>query len=390
MSGRNPDEAHRAATPLELLFDLTFVIAFSQASSQAAHFLELGHTMTAIVGFSIGVFAVTWAWINFSWLASAYDTDDVFMRVATFVQMIGVIIMSLGLPPFFHSVDEGHHIDNGVIIVGYIIMRLAVVALWLRAARDDPQRRRTCLTYAAGIGIVQIGWIIAVAINPPAWVALALMVALAIAEMTVPAIAERRVSTPWHAHHIAERYSLLAIIALGEVITGTVLAISAVVVEHGWSGEAAIIAFAGTLLAFGLWWSYFILPSGEMLHEHRERSFLWGYLHILLFGSIAAVGAGLHVAAVVITGEAHVDSVYTVLTLAIPVALFVLVLFGLLIGLTHAFDFFHSMLALGALAILGLAVAGAAIGWPLGAAILVVALAPLVLVIGYEKSVPVP
>ena len=98
MVGRDPNEPHRTATPLELLFDLTFVVAFSQAGSQAAHLLELGHWGPAFLGFSFAVFAICLAWINYSWLASAYDTDDVFFRVATMVQMLGVLVLALGLP----------------------------------------------------------------------------------------------------------------------------------------------------------------------------------------------------------------------------------------------------------------------------------------------------
>ncbi|MFT3798587.1 MAG: low temperature requirement protein A [Microbacterium sp.] len=152
MTGRDPHEQHRTATPLDLLFDLTFVIAFAQAASQAAHYLEEGHTTTAIAGFAIAVFAVTWAWINLSWLASAYDTDDVAYRVAVFVEMVGVLIMALGLPAFFHSLDAGEHIDNAVMVAGYIVMRVATIALWLRAARQDRARSRIALTYAPGSG----------------------------------------------------------------------------------------------------------------------------------------------------------------------------------------------------------------------------------------------
>ena len=47
MAGRDPHEAHRVATPLELLFDLTFVTAFSLASSQLAHALAEGHYAAA-------------------------------------------------------------------------------------------------------------------------------------------------------------------------------------------------------------------------------------------------------------------------------------------------------------------------------------------------------
>ena len=106
MSGRDPNEQHRAATPLELLYDLTFVVAFGVAGEQFAHLLAEGHFAAGLDGFGFAIFAICWAWINFSWFASAYDTDDWVFRVATMVQMVGVIILALGLPQVFHSIDE--------------------------------------------------------------------------------------------------------------------------------------------------------------------------------------------------------------------------------------------------------------------------------------------
>jgi low temperature requirement protein LtrA len=385
ISGRDPQERHRAATALELLFDLTFVIAFSQAGSQAAHLFELGHTGAAVIGFSVAVFAVTWAWINFSWLASAFDTDDAFFRVATFVQMIGVAVLAIGLPPFFHSIDEGHHVDNAVMIGGYVIMRLALVAIWLRVAAHSPEHRRTARAYAAGIGIVQIGWVVAIIVNPPLVIGLALMVALGVAEMIVPAVAERwGGATPWHPHHIAERYGLLVIITLGEVILGTVLAISAVAEEYGWTLEAALVAFGGMLLAFTIWWAYFTLPAARVLSRYRRRSFAWGYVHIALFGAVAGVGAGLHVAAYVISGESHVDALYALLTIAVPVLVFTIVLGVLYALLVARFDAFHLWLLLGSVAVLAGAVLASLAGASLGVTIVLTALAPLVIVLGYE------
>jgi low temperature requirement protein LtrA len=73
MSGRDPNEQHRAATPLELLYDLTFVVAFGVAAEQLAHLLAEGHFAAGFVGFMIAIFAVCWCWINYSWFASAYD-----------------------------------------------------------------------------------------------------------------------------------------------------------------------------------------------------------------------------------------------------------------------------------------------------------------------------
>ena len=89
MGGRDPPENHRTATPLELLFDLTFVVAFGAAANELAHLLAEGHIGTALVGFAFATFGIAWAWINFSWFASAYDTDDWIFRLATMVQMLG-------------------------------------------------------------------------------------------------------------------------------------------------------------------------------------------------------------------------------------------------------------------------------------------------------------
>jgi low temperature requirement protein LtrA len=121
---------------------LTFVIAFGLAASQFAHALAEGHLRTALIGFGFASFAISWAWINFSWFSSAYDTDDWIFRVVTMVQMIGDL--AIGLPRMFGSLARGNHLDNSVMVLGYVIMRIAMVFQWLRAARQDPARRRSC------------------------------------------------------------------------------------------------------------------------------------------------------------------------------------------------------------------------------------------------------
>jgi low temperature requirement protein LtrA len=386
MSGRDPNERHRAATPLELLYDLTFVVAFGVAGEQFAHLLAEGHFAAGLAAFGLANFAICWAWINFSWFASAYDTDDWAFRLATMVQMVGVIILSLGLPQVFHSIDEGRPVDNSVTVAGYVVMRVAMVFLWLRAARQDPPRRRACQTYAVTIGVAQIGWVLLLIVADSTvgefftWGALLLVI-----EMVGPVIAERRKGgTPWHAHHIAERYGLLTIITLGEGVIGTVASLGAVVESQGWTLDAALVAVAGTGLTFGLWWMYFTVPSAEVLHTHRERAFPWGYGHILIFGSIAATGAGLHVAAYYIGDEAHIDATATVLTVAVPVVVYVLTLFALYTFLVRAVDPFHLALLAGTAALLIIPVMLAATGAPMAICLVVLMFAPLVTVIGYE------
>jgi low temperature requirement protein LtrA len=385
MTSRDPEEPHRSATPLELLFDLTLVVAFSQAGTQMAHLLELGHYGPAIGAFSFSVFAICWAWINYSWLASAFDNDDLFFRLATMVQMIGVLILALGLPQMFHSIDEGVHVDNSVVVAGYVVMRVAMIALWLRIARHDESQRRNALTYAVLMAIAQIGWITQIFVDTPLGVTAGIFVALAIFEMLIPIIAELRGGrSPWHPHHIAERYGLLVIITLGEVVLGTILAVSAVVEAQGWSVEAALVAFGGTALAFGLWWAYFMMPSAEVLARHRERGFVWGYGHLFIFGSLAATGAGLHVAATVIDHTAHIDATAAILTLVIPVAIFTVAHFALYSLLMHEFDPFHLILFIGAILALAASVIAVAAGASIGVGIVVAVCSPLVGIVGYE------
>ena len=385
MSGRDPDEQHRVATPLELLYDLTFVVAFGVAGDQFAHLMAEGHFASGLIGFGFAIFAVCWCWMNFSWFASAYDTDDWVFRVATMVQMVGVIVLALGLPQVFHSIDAGHTIDNTVTVAGYVVMRLSMIFLWLRAARQDQPRRRTCQTYAITIGVAQVGWVVLLLAHTPvapffAWGALLILI-----EMVGPVIAERgKGGTPWHAHHIAERYALLTIITLGEGVIGTVASLGAVVGSQGWNVDAVLVAVAGIGLTFGLWWMYFTVPAGEVLHVYRERVFPWGYGHILIFGSIAATGAGLHVAALYIGHQAHIGATATVMTVAIPVGVFAFALFALYAYLVRSGDPFHGVLLAGTAAILALAVLLAFVGLPMAVCLIVLMLAPLVTVVGYE------
>ena len=387
MSGRDPGEEHRAATPLELLFDLTFVVAFGIAADELAHYLAEDHIQTSLISFSFVTFAISWAWINFSWFASAYDTDDWIFRLLTLVQMVGVLVLALGIAPVFESIDEGDHVDNGVLVAGYIVMRVAMVAQWLRAARQDPPRRPAAMTYVVTIAISQVGWV-ALAIAKTsvgamfAWAALLILV-----EVGGPVIAEtRKGGTPWHPHHIAERHGLLIIIALGEAILGTIVALEAVVGPEGpgWSVQAAVVGFAGVALTFGMWWIYFVVPCGSILEHRRNRSFGWGYGHIPLFGSVVAAGAGLHAAAYLLEHKTKLDVLDTLLTTAIPVAIYVLGIFVLYTYLSGTVDRFHFLLIALSGGLLGASVAMAAAGVAIEWCLLVVALVPWVTVIGYE------
>lgn len=385
MRGRDPHEEHRVATPLELLFDLTFVIAFSAAASPFAHLLAEGHYAVGLGSFAFAMFAICLAWINFSWFASAFDTDDWIYRLTTMIQMIGVLILAVGLPRMFTSLDHGEHIDNAVMVMGYVIMRVAMIFQWLRAARQYPGGRAACLFYAGWIFTAQIGWTALIFLDMPLLPTAACILALGIFELAGPIVAERLGNgTPWHAHHIAERYGLLAIIALGEGVIGTVASISAIVESQGWSMDTVLMCVAGTGLTFGMWWLYFMLPSAKVLHIRRDRAFVWGYGHILIFAAIAATGAGLHVAAYYIEHEAHIGAVATLLTVAFPVGLYILTIFALYTYLLGEGDRFHVWLLAGTGLFIVLPVVCAGFGVNMTVCLALLMLAPVVSVIGYE------
>ena len=387
MSGRDPEEPARAATPLELLYDLTFAVAFGTAADQFRLYLAEDHIRTAVIGFLFAVFAVSWAWVNYSWFASAYDTDDWVCRLLTMVQMIGVVVLALGLQQMFGSIDSAS-LHNGVMVGGYVVMRVAMVVLWVRAARHDHARRRIAETYIWTISISQTGWVLLLIAQWPVTTTLAVATLLLLVELAGPWIAERRKGhggTPWHPHHIAERYGLLVIITLGESVIGTVAALNAVVHgPAGWSVNAALVAVAGIGLTFGMWWMYFAIPFGELLHAHRSRAFSFGYGHLLIFGAVAATGGGLLVAADYLQHGTRIGAVATVLSVAVPVAVFTLALFAIWTALVRERDRFHLLLLLAGGAILILSIALASAGVSMAVCLVVIACAPIVTVIGFE------
>ena len=385
MSGRDPLEAGRAASTLELLFDLTFVIGFGTAASQFAHYLAEGHVAVAVVGFVFGAFAVAWAWMNWSWFASAYDTDDWAYRLLTLVQMIGTLILSLGLPSLFASIDSGEHIDNRTMVSGYVVMRVPMIIQWLRAARADSARRGVCLIYARTLAVAQTGWVVLALAPLTLWPSVTLALLLISVEIVGPVLVSRRHGgTPWHPHHIAERYGLLVIIALGEGLLGTMAALSTLFDASGWSVDFVLVGLAGVGLTFGIWWSYFLFPSGDLLHHHRARSPIWGNGHIPLFIAVVAVGGGLHLAAYSLGGEAALSPAGTILAVAVPVAAYIVLVYVLFGALTRALRPMHWWMLAGSMALTMMAVGFVAAGGAMPVGLIVVAAVPWVTVVGQE------
>ncbi len=314
MRGRDPEEANRAATPLELFFDLVIVVAIAVAASSLHHGIAEDHIPESVLGYVMTFAAVWWAWMSFTWFATGYDTDDVPYRIAVFVQMAGAIIMAAGIGRAF---DGG---DWSLVLLGYIVMRIPLVLQWLRAAYQDPPRRSQNLRWAVGISIAQLLWVGAFLVLPEDLFVIAFFVLFAV-ELAVPIWARRGQAAPWHPEHVVERYGLLTIIVLGESVLAGARAFSSVADDAFSDLELLSLAVGALLLVFAMWWLYFERKSDDLLTT-RARAFEWGYGHYFIWASAAAVGAGIAVGVDVLTDHAHADFAVAGAAVAIPVAIY--------------------------------------------------------------------
>ena len=374
---RDPAEPHRASTPLELLFDLCFVVAIAFAASELHHAVAEEHLWPQLLSYLMVFFSIWWAWMNFTWFASAFDPDDVPHRLLTLVQIAGVLVLAAGIPPAFEEDDFG------IVTVGYLVMRLPQIAHWLRVAAADRAHRATALRYAAGLAIVQVCWALRLLL-PGAWLFAAFFVLVA-AELAVPIWAERTGVTTWHPGHIAERYGLFTLLVLGEGVLGATVTVQSAISE-GISGSLLCVALAGLLVIFGLWWSYFTRPAEEGLRGTSRASFAWGYAHFVVFAALAAVGAGIEVIAETAAHHTHLSAPAAAFALAIPAAIALFTIGALQTGLDTRRSYLGRFTVAAALAL-----AAAAVTWlgvPIAASALLIAAA--VCSAEYRIGVPSP
>lgn len=308
---RDTAETHRVATPLELLFDLSFVVAVAQAASSLHHAVSENHAAAGLLAFCMAFFALWLPWLNFTWFASAFDNDDTLYRIITMFQIAGVLVIAAGIPAVFERQDYR------IVVGGYVVIRLAMVAHWLRASRDNPSHKVCTRRYAAGIAGMQVLWVLWVVLAPPS-LQLPLWVLFMIGELLVPVWAERDEATTWHPHHIAERHGLFTLIVLGESILAATLAF-----QKGFHSGVNLIslAVASLIIVFSVWWIYFEAPSRL---DSLKRAFLWGYAHLFILGSIAALGAGLAASVDYDLHIAHAPGTTVAAFTTVPLAVFFL------------------------------------------------------------------
>ena len=328
MVGRDPEQTHRAATPLELFFDLTFVVAVAQGAEGLHHGLVEGHAGDVLPVYPLVFFGIWWAWMNFTWFASAFDTDDAVYRLAILVQLTGVLVLAAGIPRAFE------HQDFGVATLGYVIMRLAIVAQWLRAAASHPDGRRCTLRYGLGIAAIQIFWVLRLALpDGPGMLA---FVALAAVELAIPYWAEGAGRTPWHPGHIAERYGLFTLIVLGESVLAATVGVQVALDTTSTFGDLAPVIVGGILTVFSMWWLYFDMPAEQVVVRARavftgraRGAFLWGYGHFVVFASAAAAGAGVAVAVDQATHHSKLTDTQAGFAVTVPVTVYLLAVWTL-------------------------------------------------------------
>lgn len=314
MIARDPDEHHRVASPLELFFDLVFVVAVSFSSSQLHHIESEGHLTTAVGSYLVIFFAIWWAWMNFTWFASSFDVDDWLYRGMTILQMAGVLVLAAGVS------DAMEHNDLTTVTFGYVIMRLAMIGQWLRVARSDTESRPTAMRYASGIFAVQILWLLRLLL--PESLGLVSFLLLALAEMLIPVWAESTGRTPWHRHHLAERYSLFTLILLGESILASANSVNDALHLGEHVPALLLLAVSGLIIAAGMWWVYFSRGQHDLITDLRG-ALTFGYFHYVIFAAAGAFSAGIEVAIDSILHDAHIHRAVA-LTLSIPVAAFLL------------------------------------------------------------------
>lgn len=348
LAARDPDEKHRAATQLELFFDLISVIAIAAVTAGLHHAISEGHGLEKLPIFIFLFTAIWWAWMNFTWFASAFDNDGPTYRLLVMIIMSGELVFAGGAGHLFETMDFGWG------IVGWCIMRLGMAALWLRASAN-PEYRATTLRYAAGILIAQAGWVLFYFITKPGTAGFYLFgIVFFLVEFAVPPLAEKARLTPFHRHHMIERYGLLTIISLGEIMLAISLGFATLYGGHPeWAPIAT--ALSALVIVFSMFWIYFAeaehLPSRNFI-----TTFVWGYGHIFIFAAIAIMSAGIAAELDFASHHSHTTQTTIAWWMGIPMAIF---LVGLYLTRDRHFPLGPRKFALPIMAIAALAVAAA-------------------------------
>jgi low temperature requirement protein LtrA len=284
----------RSATPLELFFDLAYVLVVAELAGTLLDDLTWHGA-----GRFAALFIVMWlSWVGFTLYANRFDTDDAAFRAAKLLATFAVAGCAASAP-------ESTGVYATEFAGCYLLLRLVLVALYLRAwvhVRDERAAVTVYLLATAGTALL---WAVSLLVPPPARYLLWALAAAVDVAGPLAATALRR-SLPLHMEHLPERFGLLVILVLGELVGAVVTGIHD---EHWAAGPVALAAVA-FVIAGALWWSYFDVGadvSARRLQEAErederpdgadsgadERHDLFVYGHLPLTLGVAAAGAGL-------------------------------------------------------------------------------------------------
>jgi low temperature requirement protein LtrA len=274
-----------SVTPLELFFDLVFVLALTQCTALMAK----EPTPAGIAKGLLVLGVLWWAWVGYAWLTSVVDPEEGIVRIAMFAAMAGLLVAALCVPEAFG--------ESALLFAGaYGVVRFAQVWLLALAGRDDPALRHSVATGLLGSTTVGVALLVAAAfadgpLQGALW-ALALVL-----DMAGPYLFG---SEGWRLmpSHFAERHGLILIIALGE----SIVAIGAGA-EGGVTAGVAAAAVLGIAIAAAQWWLYFDVvalvaerklsraPVGREQNEMARDSY--SFLHLPMVAGIVLVALGM-------------------------------------------------------------------------------------------------
>jgi low temperature requirement protein LtrA len=271
-------------TPLELFFDLVFVLALTQCTALMSHDPKWETLAQGILVLGL----LWWAWVGYAWLTSVVDPEEDLARLVMFVAMAALLIVSLCVPRAFGGLAL-------TFAVAYGVVRAAHIALFAIASRGDPNLRQSVTGLAASttlaVGLLALASAFDGGAQGAVW---ALALAL---DMGGPYFFG---SEGWKLvpGHFAERHGLIVIIALGESIVAIGVGASGAV-----SLGVVVAAVLGVALAGALWWLYFdvvalvagrrlaSVPAGKVQNEMARDSY--SYLHLPLVAGIVLVALAI-------------------------------------------------------------------------------------------------
>ena len=273
-----------AVTPLELFFDLVFVLALTQSTA-----LMAGEpTWEGLVKGLLVLGVLWWAWVGYAWLTSVVDPDEGIVRIAIFAAMAAFLVVSLCVPEAFG--------DLGLLFAGaYAVVRVAHIVLFVLASQGDPGLRASVI--GLGVSTALASGLLVGAAFADGWFQGALWALALVLDAGGPYLfgAEGWKLAP---HHFAERHGLIIIIALGESIVA--IGIGA---EAGIDAGVVTAAVLGVAVAAGLWWLYFDVVARAAEHRlsraavGREQNEMardsYSYLHFPMVAGIVLIALGM-------------------------------------------------------------------------------------------------